>query len=195
MFNFRPTYQPLITFCKELIAEKKALMEENEGLKEKLKRTEFYLQLAEERKKKLKEMVVDLQNEKRKDLERRVADLEEQLAKKVFLLDDEGTPIKSFMLNGKLTVMGEPEPAEERLEVGKWYHTTDFTQEELTELLPKGTTVLVERGVRYDNIEKEPPTNTMAGKVVEITEGLYYESPLINIGSLFNKEWFKIIEE
>lgn len=43
MFNFRPTYEPLIKLCKELIAEKKALMEENEGLKEKLKRTEFYL--------------------------------------------------------------------------------------------------------------------------------------------------------
>lgn len=64
MFNFRPTYQPLITFCKELIAEKKALMEENEGLKEKLKRTEFYLQIAEEHNKKLQEKVADLQNEK-----------------------------------------------------------------------------------------------------------------------------------
>nr|DAD63236.1 MAG TPA: hypothetical protein [Caudoviricetes sp.] len=28
MFNFRPTYEPLIKFCKELIAEKKVLMEE-----------------------------------------------------------------------------------------------------------------------------------------------------------------------
>lgn len=37
MFNFRPTYEPLIKFCKELIAEKKALMEENEGLKETLR--------------------------------------------------------------------------------------------------------------------------------------------------------------
>lgn len=36
MFNFRPTYEPLIKFCKELIAEKKALMEENEGLKKHL---------------------------------------------------------------------------------------------------------------------------------------------------------------
>ena len=39
MFNFRPTYQPLITFCKELIAEKKALMEENAELKEMLEST------------------------------------------------------------------------------------------------------------------------------------------------------------
>ena len=53
MFNFRPTYEPLIKFCKELIAEKKVLMEENEELKEKLKRTEFYLQLAEARNKKI----------------------------------------------------------------------------------------------------------------------------------------------
>lgn len=169
MFNFRPTYEPLVKLCKELITEKKALMEENEGLKETLRclrqdnqelRAKLFGKQEEE-------------DERLDTLEKRVADLEDRL-----------NPPE---LRG--------ERAEEKLEVGKWYHTTDFTQEELTELLPKGTTVLVERGVRYDNIEKEPPTNTMAGKVVGITEGLYYESPLINIGSLFNKEWFKIIEE
>lgn len=37
MINWRPTYEPLIKFCKELIAEKKALMEENEELKETLR--------------------------------------------------------------------------------------------------------------------------------------------------------------
>ena len=191
MINFRPTYEPLIKFCKELIAEKKALMEENEELKEMLESTRHDLFYTREQNRFLSESLADLQNEKRKDLEKRVADLEEQLAKKVFLLDDEGTPIKSFTLTGKLTVMDEP--TEEKLEVGKWYHTTDFTQEELTELLPKGTTVLVERGVLYDNIEKEPPTKTTTGKVQEITEEFYHGSPLINIGSLFNKEWFKII--
>lgn len=111
MFNFRPTYQPLITFCKELIAEKKALMEENEELKAELKK--------------------------------RVADLEEQLEKKLFLLDDEGKPIKSFTLTGKLVLMEEPEPAEEKLEVGKWYDARTFDVATLKKLLPVGTLVTI----------------------------------------------------
>lgn len=193
MLNFRPTYEPLIKFCKELIAEKKVLMEENEELKEMLESTRHDLFYTREENRFLSESLADLQNEKRKDLEKRVADLEEQLEKKVFLLDNEGTPIKSFTLTGKLTVMDEP--TEEKLEVGKWYHTTDFTKEKLTELLPKGTPVEVEREVLYDNIEKEPPTKTTTSKVLAITEGLSDKDPLINIGSLFNKEWFKIIEE
>lgn len=193
MINFRPTYEPLIKFCKELIAEKKVLMEENEELKEMLESTRHDLFYTREQNRFLSESLADLQNEKRKDLEKRVADLEEQLAKKAFLLDDKGTPIKSFTLTGKLTVMNEP--TEEKLEVGKWYHTTDFTKEKLTELLPKGTPVEVEREALYDNIEKEPPTKTTTSKVLEITKGLSDKDPLINIGSLFNKEWFKIIEE
>lgn len=193
MINFRPTYEPLIKFCKELIAEKKTLMEENEELKEMLESTRHDLFYTREQNRFLSESLADLQNEKRKDLEKRVADLEEQLAKKAFLLDDKGTPIKSFTLTGKLTVMNEP--TEEKLEVGKWYHTTDFTKEKLTELLPKGTPVEVEREVLYNNIEKEPPTKTTTSKVLAITEGLSDKDPLINIGSLFNKEWFKIIEE
>lgn len=80
-----------------------------------------------------------------------------------------------------------------KLEPNKWYHTTDFTEEELKELLPIGTNVLVEKEVMYNNIDKEPPVKSTAGKVLEITEGFYNESPLINIGSMFNKEWFKII--
>ena len=193
MFSFRPTYEPLIKFCKELIAEKKALMEENEELKEMLESTRHDLFYTREQNRFLSESLADLQREKRKELEKRVADFEEQLAKKLFLLDDEGTPIKSFTLTGKLTMLKEP--AEEKLEVGKWYHTTDFTKEKLTELLPKGTPVEVEREALYDNIEKEPPTKTTTSKVLAITEGLSDKDPLINIGSLFNKEWFKIIEE
>lgn len=112
---------------------------------------------------------------------------------KVFLLDDEGKPIKEFTLKGRLKLIKEP--TKEKLEVGKWYHTTDFTKEELTELLPNGTTVLVEKEVLYNNIEKEPPTKTTAGKVLEIAEVCYNGRSLINIGSPFYKEWFKIIEE
>lgn len=191
MINFRPITKPFIKLCGDMAEEIKQLKHENAELKEMLESNRHDLFYTREQNRFLSESLADLQNEKRKDLEKRVADLEEQLAKKAFLLDDNCTPIKSFTLTGKLTVMDEP--AEEKLEVGKWYHTTDFTQEELTELLPKGTTVLVERGVLYDNIEKEPPTKTTTGKVQEITEEFYHGSPLINIGSLFNKEWFKII--
>ena len=79
MFNFRPTYQPLITFCKELIAEKKALMEENEELKEMLESTRQDLFYTRGQNRFLSESLADLQNEKRKDLEKRVADLEDRL--------------------------------------------------------------------------------------------------------------------
>lgn len=91
MFSFRPTYEPLIKFCKELIAEKKVLMEENEELKEILESTRHDLFYTREQNRFLSKSLAVLQNEKRKDLEKRIADLEEQLAKKVFLLDDEGT--------------------------------------------------------------------------------------------------------
>lgn len=163
---------------EELEAKKKVLMEENEELKEMLESTRHDLFYTREQNRFLSESLADLQNEKRKDLEKRVADLEEQLAKKVLLLDDNCTPIKSFTLNGKLTVMDEP--TEENLEVGKWYHTTDFTKEKLTELLPKGTPVEVEREALYDNIEKEPPTKTTTSKVLAIAEGLSDKDPLIN---------------
>lgn len=192
MFNFRPTYEPLIKFCKELIAEKKVLMEENEELKAELKQNRFSLKHTEDVNSLLRETVKTV-NMKRAELEKRVADLEEQLAKKVFLLDDEGTPIKSFTLTGKLTVIEEP--AEEKLKVGKWYHTTDFKKEELDELLPVGTKVEVEERVIYDDIENEPPTETMITEVVSITTGNFNDNVYIEADTAFMKEWFKIIKE
>ena len=195
MFSFRPTYEPLIKFCKELIAEKKVLMEENEEFKEMLESTRHDLFYTREQNRFLSESLAVLQNEKRKDLEKRVADLEEQLAKKVFLLDDEGTPIKSFTLTGKLTLIDEPETTEEELEVGKWYHTTDFTKEKLERLLQVGTLVEVEKDTRYEGIEKEPPTQTVEREVKDIVKGNWSEKVFISVGDIFMKEWFKIIEE
>lgn len=176
----------------DFLTQNRELKEQNITLKADLEWNKFLCREADSLNNILKKAIVK-KNNKIADLEKRVADLEEQLEKKVFLLDDEGKPIKSLTLTGKLTVMEEP--AEEKLEVGKWYHTTDFTKEKLTELLPKGTPVEVEREALYDNIEKEPPTKTTTSKVLAITEGLSDKDPLINIGSLFNKEWFKIIEE
>ena len=104
------------------------------------------------------------------DLEKRVADLEERLKTK--------------------------ENTEEKLEVGKWYHTTDFTKEELEKLLPKETTILVEKKVLYENIETTPPTETKKTTVKRITTANFSEITLIEIDTGdFLKEWFKIIKE
>lgn len=99
---------------------------------------------------------------------------------------------KEFTVKGKIEWIKEP--TEEKLEVGKWYHTNDFTIKELKELLPVGTTVLVEQEVAYDDIETKPPTKTILSKVEKITKRNWSEQPLIDIDEITNKEWFKIVE-
>lgn len=191
-------YTKLLELYTKVFEEKKVLMEENEELKEMLESTKHDLFYTRERNRFLSESLAELQNEKRKDLEKRVVDLEERLATKenrLFLLDDEGTPIKSFTLTGKITLMDEPEPSEEKLEVGKWYHTTDFTKEKLERLLQAGTLVEVEESTRYEGIEKEPPTQTVEREVKDIVKGNWSEKVFISVGDIFMKEWFKIIEE
>lgn len=74
-----------------------------------------------------------------------------------------------------------------------WYHTKDFTLEELKELLPKGTTILVEKPVLYDGIETTPPTETRTTTVENITTSFLTEEPLIETTSgIFLKEWFML---
>lgn len=76
-----------------------------------------------------------------------------------------------------------------------WYHTKDFTLEELKELLPKGTTILVEKPVLYDGIETTPPTETRTTTVESVTTSFLTEEPLIETTSgTFLKEWFKLAE-
>ena len=143
MLNFRPITEPFIKLCGDMAEEIKQLKYENAELKEMLESTRHDLFYTREQNSFLSESLVYLQIEKRKDLEKRVADLEEQLAKKVFLLDDEGTPIKSFTLHSKLTLIDEPETTEEKLEVGKWYDARTFEEETLKKLLPVGTLVTI----------------------------------------------------
>lgn len=82
------------------------------------------------------------------------------------------------------------------LEVGKWYHTTDFTVEELSALLPKGTIIEAEQEVLYAGIETEPPTKTVTKVVEEVTTSMFGDSALIVVTeSNFLKEWFKIMED
>lgn len=82
------------------------------------------------------------------------------------------------------------------LEVGKWYHTTDFTLEELKALLPSETTIETEKEVLYDGIETTPPKNTVTKIVNRITTSTFDDKTLIETttGS-FLKEWFKITEK
>lgn len=81
------------------------------------------------------------------------------------------------------------------LEVGKWYHTTDFTVEELQQLLPKGTTVETEKEVLYNGIETTPPISTVTRVVNRITTSAFGDKALIEVTQgNFLKEWFKLQE-
>lgn len=193
MLNFRPITEPFIKLCGDMAEEIKQLKYENAELKEMLESTRHDLFYTREQNRFLSESLADLQNEKRKDLEKRVADLEKQLAKKVFLLDDEGTPIKSFTLTGKLTVMDKPA---EELEVGKWYDARTFDDEELKRLLPVGTLVEITTNTSEDERRTSAPQNCIVSTIVT---GVEKE----NNGAVVYVEryqyvenyWFKIIEE
>lgn len=65
------------------------------------------------------------------------------------------------------------------LQKNTWYHTTDFTLEELKELLPKGTRLQVEKQVLYDGVETTPPTETQTATVESVTTSFLTEEPLI----------------
>lgn len=179
MFNFRPTYEPLITFCKELIAEKKALMEENEELKEMLESTRQDLFYARGQNRFLSESLADLQNEKRKDLEKRVADLEDRLSPPEL----------------------KAESAEEKLEVGKWYDTRTFDVATLKKLLPVGTLVEITESLTADESVKERPkvkleksrvTKVVAeDNILGVTDTVIYVERFMHVSC----NWFKIIEE
>lgn len=81
------------------------------------------------------------------------------------------------------------------LQTNTWYHTTDFTLEELKELLPKGTRLQVEKQVLYDGIETTPPTETLTATVESVTTSFLTEEPLIETtGGTFLKEWFMLAE-
>lgn len=81
------------------------------------------------------------------------------------------------------------------LKVNTWYHTKDFTLEELKELLPKGTKLQVEKHVLYDGIETTPPKETRAATVENVTTSFLTEEPLIETTSgTFLKEWFMLAE-
>lgn len=201
MLNFRPITEPFIKLCGDMAEEIKQLKYENAELKEMLESTRQDLFYTREQNRFLSESLADLQNEKRKDLEKRVADLEEQLAKKVFLLDDEGTPIKSFTLTGKLTVMDEP--AEEKLEVGKWYDARNFDEETLKKLLPVGTLVAIVTDGEVDERRNKPEGDrsiivhsTVTSVDSKVSEWNSKETVIyVERYQFVSNNWFKIIGE
>ena len=194
MLNFSPITEPFIKLCGDMAEEIKQLKYENAELKEMLESTRHDLFYTREQNRFLSESLADLQNEKRKDLEKRVADLEEQLAKKAFLLDDEGTPIKSFTLTGKLTVMDEP--TEENLEIGKWYDARTFDIEKLKRLLQVGTLVEITTSASADERVASAPQDCIVRTRVTSVEKENNRTVLyVERYQFVENNWFKIIEE
>lgn len=111
-------------------------------------------------------------------------------------VEGEGVSCKNAWYAHELNMELLSEKPNSILEKDKWYHTTDFTVEKLTELLPKGTTVVVEDKAWYRGIETEPPTNTTTVVVHSITTPVFGEQALIETTQgAFMKEWFKLAEE
>lgn len=176
MFEFRPTYQPLVTLCKELIAEKKALMEENEGLKETLRC------LRQDNEALRAKLFSTPNDDKLADLEKRVVYLEDRLS-----------PVEA---------LGEPEPTEEKLEVGKWYDARTFEIKKLKELLPVGTKVAIITDSQKDEAEainqKVPTCISKVTKVVkeyDVMKSKKQTAVYADIYQFVPNNWFKIIEE
>lgn len=111
-------------------------------------------------------------------------------------VEKEGVSCKNawYACKGNMTLL---EPSiNGALEVGKWYHTTDFMVEELKELLPSGTTVETEKEVLYNGIETTPPTKTVTRVVNRITTSAFDDKTLIEVTQgNFLKEWFKLQED
>lgn len=85
---------------------------------------------------------------------------------------------------------------QETLQANKWYHTTDFTVDELSALLPSGTKVEVEAEVLYNNIDTTPPTKTKRAVVENVVPYVIKEQTFIKTtNDSFDKEWFKIVQE
>lgn len=124
-----------------------------------------------------------------------IVDLDDKTLGWEATIEKEGVSCKNawYGCKGNMTLL---EPSiNGALEVGKWYHTTDFTVEELQALLPKETTIETEKEVLYNGIETTPPISTVTRVVNKITTSVFSDKALIEVtqGS-FLKEWFKLQE-
>ena len=110
---------------------------------------------------------------------------------KLFLLDDEGVPIKSFTLTGKLTLMEEP--AKEKLERNKWYRASDFDIDELKEKLGLGVLVEVIRHPTEDKDEMRPELREVRTERVHFILKNGFGKTALSTGSAFYRNWFRVI--
>lgn len=82
------------------------------------------------------------------------------------------------------------------LQTNTWYHTTDFTVEELQKLLPSGTKLQVEKPVLYNGIATTPPEETKPCVVKGIVTSNFGDTALIEgVNDNFLREWFKIVDD
>lgn len=110
-------------------------------------------------------------------------------------VEDEGVSCKNawYAHKSNMTLLEDTPKA---LTVGKWYHTKDFTVEELKGLLPKGTTIETEKETLYAGIDTTPPEKTETKVVERITTSIFGDTTLIEVTTgNFLKGWFKITEE
>lgn len=121
-----------------------------------------------------------------------VVDLDDKDLGWIATVDVDGVDCQNAWVAGANKMELLPEQPK-TLKKDTWYHTKDFTLEELKELLPNGTTILVEKPVSYDGIETTPPTESRTTTVENITTSFLTEEPLIETTSgTFLKEWFML---
>lgn len=110
-------------------------------------------------------------------------------------VEDEGVSCKNAWYAHESNMI-PLEDTPKALTVGKWYHTKEFTVEELQELLPKGTTIETEKEILYAGIDTTPPEKTEVKIVNRITTSVFGDTTLIEVTTgNYLKEWFKITEE
>lgn len=121
-----------------------------------------------------------------------VVDLDDKDLGWIATVDVDGVDCK----NAWVASVGNMELIVDTLQKNKWYHTTDFSVDELSKLLPSGTKLQVEKQVLYDGIGEIPPKETKSCVVKGITTSAFGEQTLIEgVGDGFLREWFKIVED
>lgn len=124
-----------------------------------------------------------------------IVDLDDKTLGWEATVEDEGVSCKNAWYAHESNMI-PLEDTSKGLQVGKWYHTKDFTVEELQDLLPKGTTIETEKEVLYAGIETTPPKKTETKIIQKITTSAFGDTTLIEVTTgNFLKEWFKITEE
>lgn len=108
---------------------------------------------------------------------------------------------KEFTVKGKIEWIKKP--AEEKLEVGKWYDARTFEKEKLKKLLPVGTLVAIVTDSIVDEKSNKPEgdrsiiVHSTVTSVESEVDGWESEETVIYVEryKFVSNNWFKIIEE